>query len=184
MLSGRLLPRNIAAGDVLLGLPSSGVHSNGFSLVRKIREKSGLGWDAPAPFAPAVSLGRALLAPTRIYVKLILATLKKTAGLKGLAHITGGGVLNIARMNAGFDYHLSDMPQAGARPEVFDAVLKNSGIETSELYRSFNMGIGFVIATAAPEKARAALTAAGETPRIIGKVENGSGKVLLNGAVI
>src|SRR5829696_6979475 len=89
---GTLLPRgDVAPGDVLLGLPSSGVHSNGFSLVRRIAEASGLPWDAPAPFAPGRTLGEALLEPTRIYVKPLLQALRATGGIKALAHITGGG---------------------------------------------------------------------------------------------
>src|SRR3954451_3044519 len=89
---GTLLPRaDIAPGDVLLGLPSSGLHSNGFSLVRRIVEISGLSWEALAPFAPGRSLGEALLEPTRIYVKPVLAAIRATGPVKGLAHITGGG---------------------------------------------------------------------------------------------
>src|SRR3954462_13254656 len=89
---GTLLPRpDIAPGDVLLGLPSSGLHSNGFSLVRRIVEISGLSWEAPAPFAPGRSLGEALLEPTRIYVKPVLAAIRATGAVKGLVHITGGG---------------------------------------------------------------------------------------------
>ena len=89
---GQLLPRgDIAAGDVLIGLAASGVHSNGYSLVRKVVEKTGLAWDAPAPFAPEQSLGEAILTPTRIYVKACLAALRETKAVKGLAHITGGG---------------------------------------------------------------------------------------------
>src|SRR5690242_1014808 len=87
-----LLPRpDVKAGDVVLGLASSGVHSNGYSLVRRVVDKSGLKWDARAPFDPASSLGEALLTPTRIYVKSCLAALRTTKGLKALAHITGGG---------------------------------------------------------------------------------------------
>ena len=89
---GALLPRSdIAAGDVIIGLASSGVHSNGFSLVRKVVAKSGLLWTAPAPFDAAHSLGEAMLTPTRIYVKSCLAAIRATQGVKGLAHITGGG---------------------------------------------------------------------------------------------
>ncbi|HEY2756519.1 MAG TPA: phosphoribosylformylglycinamidine cyclo-ligase, partial [Pseudolabrys sp.] len=89
---GDLLPRkDIAEGDVILGLASSGVHSNGYSLVRKVVAKSGLAWTAPAPFAPKQSLGEAIITPTRIYVKSCLAALRETKAVKGLAHITGGG---------------------------------------------------------------------------------------------
>ena len=89
---GALLPTDdIAEGDVLLGLASSGVHSNGFSLVRRIVAQSGLGWTAPAPFADGQTLAEALLEPTRIYVKPLLAAIRGTHGIKALAHITGGG---------------------------------------------------------------------------------------------
>ena len=87
-----ILPRaDIRAGDVVLGLASSGIHSNGYSLVRKIVQRTGLRWDAPAPFDPARELGAALLEPTRIYVKSCLAALRETKAVKALAHITGGG---------------------------------------------------------------------------------------------
>src|SRR5690606_20277219 len=93
---GELLPKpGIGAGDVLIGLASSGVHSNGYSLVRKVVEKSGLAWDAPAPFAAGVTqvstLGEAMLTPTRIYVKSCLAAIRGTKAVKALCHITGGG---------------------------------------------------------------------------------------------
>ena len=89
---GTLLPRpGLAAGDVVFGLPSSGLHSNGFSLVRRIVAQTGLGYDAPAPFDPARSLGEALLTPTRLYVKPLLAALKATDAILALAHVTGGG---------------------------------------------------------------------------------------------
>src|ERR671921_895813 len=88
---GTLLPRAVEPGDVLIGLPSSGVHSNGFSLVRRIVEASGLAWDAPAPFAPGQALGQALLEPTRIYVTALLEVLRGGGGINALCHITGGG---------------------------------------------------------------------------------------------
>src|SRR6202453_2255255 len=89
---GTLLPRSgLKAGDVAIGLPSSGIHSNGFSLVRRIVARSGLGWDAPAPFEPSRSLASALLTPTRLYVKPLLAALKASPGILALAHVTGGG---------------------------------------------------------------------------------------------
>ena len=90
---------DIAAGDAVIGLASSGVHSNGFSLVRKIVEQSGLGFDAPAPFAPVMTLGGALLTPTRLYVKSCLRAIRETGAVKALAHITGGGFTdNIPRV--------------------------------------------------------------------------------------
>ncbi len=174
---GRLLPRGIAAGDVLLGLASSGVHSNGYSLVRKIREKSGLAWDAPAPFAPAVSLGQALLAPTRIYVKSIFAALKKTDGLKGLAHITGGGFIdNIPRVlpnDLGVELDLSAIDTPG----VFRWLAATGGVAEQEMLRTFNCGIGMV-AVVAPDEAdniAAMLTETGETLVRLGTITSRPG---------
>ena len=97
---GQLLPAgDISEGDVILGLSSSGVHSNGFSLVRKIVEQSGVAYDAPAPFAPVMTLGAALLTPTKLYVKSCLRAIRDTGAVKGLAHITGGGFTdNIPRV--------------------------------------------------------------------------------------
>ena len=93
MERGEILPRqDVADGDVLLGLTSSGVHSNGYSMVRKIVELSGLEWSTAAPFAEGRPLGEALMVPTKIYVKPLLAALKETSGIKALAHITGGGL--------------------------------------------------------------------------------------------
>src|SRR3954464_1789207 len=94
-----LLPRNVTAGDVLLGLASSGLHSNVYSLARKVVEQSGLRWDGPCPFASGVTLGDAMLSPTRIYVRSCLAAIRESAGVKALAHITGGGFTeNIPRV--------------------------------------------------------------------------------------
>src|SRR5213078_1295069 len=94
-----VLPRGVAVGDVLLGLASSGLHSNGFSLARKVVEISGLRFNAPCPFAPGMTLGEALLTPTRIYVRSCLAAIRQTGGVKALAHITGGGFTdNIPRV--------------------------------------------------------------------------------------
>ena len=106
---GALLPRaDIAAGDVLIGLPSSGVHSNGYSLVRRLVAEAKLAWDAPAPFAPATSLAEALLVPTRIYVQPVLQAMRETGAVKGLAHITGGGLSeNLPRiLPAGLAAHI------------------------------------------------------------------------------
>jgi phosphoribosylformylglycinamidine cyclo-ligase len=169
---GTLLPRNIAAGDILLGLASSGVHSNGFSLVRKIREKSGLEWNAPAPFAPAVGLGRALLAPTRIYVKSVLKVLKATASLKGLAHITGGGFPdNVPRAlpdGLGVTLDLGAIDTPG----VFRWLAATGGVEEKEMLRTFNCGIGMVAVVSSIDIDTVAklFTDAGETVVRLGEV--------------
>jgi phosphoribosylformylglycinamidine cyclo-ligase len=175
----RLLPRaGVKAGDILLGLPSSGAHSNGFSLIRRIVPLSGLAWDAPAPFAPGLSLARALLTPTRIYVKPLLAALKASQSILALAHITGGGFPdNLPRVlpkGLGAALDLATFPV----PPVFRWLAKQGGVEESEMLRTFNCGIGMVVVAAreGAEEALAALHAAGETPVPIGEiVEAGDG---------
>jgi phosphoribosylformylglycinamidine cyclo-ligase len=170
---GRLLPRaDVTEGDVLFGLPSSGVHSNGFSLVRRIVERAGLGWEAPAPFAPGKTLAQALLVPTRIYVKPLLAALKQTQTIKALAHITGGGFPeNIPRVlpkHLGVTVDLS----AISVPPVFQWLAKEGGVAEREMLRTFNCGIGMVVAVSksGAEEARAALSAQGLSPVLLGAV--------------
>ena len=170
---GALLPRpGIRPGDVVLGLPSSGVHSNGFSLVRRIVAKTGLGWDAPAPFAPGRSLGEALLEPTRIYVKPLLAALGATDGIRALAHITGGGFPdNLPRVlpdEVGIAVDLD----AVTPPPVFGWLAREGGVAEAEMLRTFNCGIGMVVIAAADavDDVDEALTRAGETPVRLGRI--------------
>ena len=142
---GHVLPRisEMTAGDVLIGVASSGVHSNGYSLVRKVVEKSGLGWDADAPFAAGTKLGDALLTPTRLYVKSALEALR-VGGVKGFAHITGGGITeNLPRalpdgLNAAVDL------DCWTPPAVFGWLAQTAGIAAAEMLRTFNCGIGLV----------------------------------------
>ncbi|ODT46712.1 MAG: phosphoribosylformylglycinamidine cyclo-ligase, partial [Methylobacterium sp. SCN 67-24] len=162
---GTLLPRaDLVAGDVVLGLPSSGVHSNGFSLVRRIVALSGLAWEAPAPFAPELTLAEALLTPTRIYVKPLLQALKAAPGIKALAHITGGGFPdNIPRVlpdDLGVALDLSAIPV----PAVFGWLAKVGGVAEREMLRTFNCGIGMIVVASAAEADAvvAALREAGE----------------------
>jgi phosphoribosylformylglycinamidine cyclo-ligase len=143
---GAILPRkDIGVGDRLLGLRSSGIHSNGFSLVRKLVERSGLGYDAPAPFEPGSVLGAALLVPTRIYVKPLLKAIRAIEGIKGLAHITGGGLTeNLPRIlppatSARIDLSRIDVPA------VFGWLADVGAIEETEMLRTFNCGIGMVV---------------------------------------
>jgi phosphoribosylformylglycinamidine cyclo-ligase len=170
---GTLLPReDLKPGDVVFGLPSSGVHSNGYSLVRRIVALSGLGWEAPAPFAPEKSLAEALLEPTRIYVKPLLQALKATDGIKALAHITGGGFPdNIPRVlpeGLGVALDLASIPV----PAVFGWLAKVGGVAEREMLRTFNCGIGMIVAAdaAKADEVLAALKAVGEAPVRLGEI--------------
>ena len=143
---GTLLPSNdIHEGDVILGLASTGLHSNGFSLVRRIIEKRGLDLNSPAPFDKKVSLGEALLTPTRIYVRSLLAVLKKYRGIKALAHITGGGFPeNIPRVlpkTLAAELNLSSIHV----PPVFSWLAEQGNIAEHEMLRTYNCGIGMVV---------------------------------------
>jgi phosphoribosylformylglycinamidine cyclo-ligase len=175
---GALLPRpDIAAGDVLIGLPSSGVHSNGYSLVRRLVAETKLAWDAPAPFSPAMSLAEALLVPTRIYVRPVLQALRETSGIKGLAHITGGGLSeNLPRiLPTGLAAHV-DLA-AWQSPAVFGWLGNISNLDEPEMLRTFNCGLGLVVVAAksGASKVLAALRDAGEAPLLIGAIEPGHG---------
>ncbi|MFZ5690767.1 MAG: phosphoribosylformylglycinamidine cyclo-ligase [Pseudomonadota bacterium] len=175
---GTILPRaDIAAGDVVIGLASSGVHSNGFSLVRKIVERSGLGFEAPAPFAPGKTLGEALLVPTRLYVKPCLAAIRKTGAVKALAHITGGGFPdNIPRALPKPLGAEIDLSKVHALP-VFRWLAKEGGVAVPEMLRTFNCGIGMV-AIVAPDRTDdvlAELREHGETATAIGIVVPAAG---------
>jgi len=180
----RLLPKGVTAGDILFGLPSSGVHSNGYSLVRRIVERTGLAWDAPAPFAPGKSLAQALLEPTRIYVKPLLAALRATPHIRALAHITGGGFPdNLPRvLPNGLGARL-DLA-AFAPPPVFGWLAKTGGVAEAEMLRTFNCGVGMVVVAAAEgaAEADAALRAAGEAPIRIGEIIVAEGeRVVMSG---
>ncbi len=169
---GDLLPRGVAPGDPVLGLASSGVHSNGFSLVRRIVAGGNAGWDAPAPFAHGKKLGEALLTPTRIYAKPLLA-LHHAGLLKAAAHITGGGLPgNLPRVLPPGTRAVID---AGAwpLPPVFAWLARMGGVEADEMLRVFNCGIGMVLVVTDPAAARALLEAEGETVFTIGRIEPG-----------
>ncbi|KGB81954.1 phosphoribosylformylglycinamidine cyclo-ligase [Rhodovulum sp. NI22] len=175
MERGADLPAGVAAGDVLLGLASDGVHSNGYSLVRKVVEMAGLGWDAAAPFADG-PLGAALLTPTRLYVKPALAAVR-AGGVHALAHITGGGLTeNLPRVlpeDLGADIDLGAWPL----PPVFRWLAETAGMAEAELLKTFNAGLGMVLAVA-PDRAEdlaALLRDQGETVFAIGTVAEGAG---------
>jgi phosphoribosylformylglycinamidine cyclo-ligase len=179
---GEILPRaDVAVGDVVIGLPSSGVHSNGYSLVRRLVAEEGLAWDAPAPFAPGQTLAEALLEPTRIYVAPVLAALRATGGGRGairaLAHVTGGGLSeNIPRV---LPAHLAAHIDLGAitPPPVFGWLAKAGRLDATEMLRTFNCGIGMVIVAEAARAGdvTAALTSAGGAPLVIGHIAAGTG---------
>jgi phosphoribosylformylglycinamidine cyclo-ligase len=175
---GELLPRrDIQAGDVLLGLASSGVHSNGFSLVRKVVEKSGLKWDAPSPFASGQSLGEAVLTPTRLYVKSCLAAIRQTKAVKALCHITGGGFPdNIPRVLPDGMGAQIDLTKISVLP-VFKWLAREGGIAQSEMLRTFNCGIGMIAVVAASdaERVTAIFKQAGEAVVAIGAITAAGG---------
>lgn len=157
---------NLCEGDSLIAIGSSGFHSNGFSLVRKILELN-----------PDEKLKKDCLTPTKIYVKTILSLLKShKKNIKGIANITGSGFLNIPRINDQFDYHVSAL---FSLPSFMKKVCELSGLDENELHRTFNMGVGMVVATDAPQKMIEALKDLGEEASLIGHVTKGSGKIFL-----
>jgi phosphoribosylformylglycinamidine cyclo-ligase len=168
----------VREGDVILGLPSSGVHSNGYSLVRKLAEKAG-GFDIPAPFAPGRTLGEALLTPTRIYIKPLLAALKAHPGaIKAMAHITGGGLLeNIPRVLPD-TVHAHLDAAAWDAPPVFGWLAATGALDPEDMARTLNCGIGMVVVCApeAVDSLTKTLTAGGETVRRIGTIGGGRAK--------
>ncbi|CAL9914368.1 phosphoribosylformylglycinamide cyclo-ligase [Candidatus Liberibacter solanacearum] len=140
-----LSPENVCKGDLILGLPSSGLHSNGFSLVRKIISLSRLSWQDPSPISSQHSLGETLLNPTRIYVKPLLEVIKKTKKIKALAHITGGGLTeNIPRV---IPHHLMANIYLDSIkvPEIISWLSKKANIESTEILRTLNCGIGMIV---------------------------------------
>lgn len=172
-----VLPKaDINVGDVILGLPSSGVHSNGFSLVRKVVAQTGLAWTDPAPFAPETSLAAALMTPTTMYVKPCLAAIR-AGGVKALAHITGGGLLeNLPRV----------LPQGmGAKIDaarwpglpVFAWLKDAGGIDEHEMFRAFNAGIGMavVVSKESVDGVAKAFRDAGQEAYVIGEMTAGGG---------
>jgi len=183
MERGTELPCGVAEGDVLLGLASDGVHSNGYSLVRKLVEMSGLGWDAKCPWS-AETLGAALLTPTRLYVTQVLAAVQ-AGGVHALAHITGGGLTeNLPRVlpdGLGAEIDLS----AWTLPPVFQWLAKTGGMTETELLKTFNCGLGMILVVT--QEQASALTSvlqeAGETVVEIGSV-TGTPHVTYTGALL
>ena len=175
----------VTEGHVVLGLASSGIHSNGFSLVRRVAEQSGIAYDAPAPFAPGKTLAEALLVPTRLYVKSCLAAIA-AGGVKALAHITGGGLIeNIPRVIPdGLSVELD--AASWPLPPVFRWLAETGGITSAELARVFNCGIGMIaiVDPAAVPSVEKSLIEAGETVyrvgRVVPRAPGGKGTIILN----
>lgn len=169
----KLLPRrDLEAGDKVFGLRSSGLHSNGFSLVRKVVTETALAWHEPAPFADDRRLGEALLEPTRIYVRPLLQVLAATQGVKAMAHITGGGFPdNLPRIlpnGLGVRLDLEAIPV----PPVFSWLAAKGAIAETEMLRTFNCGIGMIViaGSAHADEVFGALEMAGETPVELGRI--------------
>jgi len=171
---GALLPRGVQPGDTLLGLPASGVHSNGFSLVRRICGIARLGWGDAAPWSPGESVGEALMVPTQLYVKPVLA-LHRAGYLRAAAHITGGGLPgNLPRVLPAGCCAVVDRPWPV--PPVFSWLARAGKVARDEMLRVFNCGIGMVLVVADPQAVMAALGEMGETGFVIGRVEACAGE--------
>jgi len=183
----RILPDTVCMveGDVLLGLASSGCHSNGFSLIRKIVQRERLSYFDPAPWDPSISLGLSLLTPTRIYVRSLLRVVKRDL-VKGMSHITGGGLIeNVPRM---LPRHLSAEIDVKSfeRPRVFEWLQRKGKVSSAEMSRAFNNGVGMVlvVSEAASGEVMRELEGEGEKVYKVGKLvernEKDGGCVLLN----
>jgi phosphoribosylformylglycinamidine cyclo-ligase len=175
----KVLPRrNVGPGDVIIGIASSGPHSNGYSLIRKIVEASGLDYSATAPFDRSTTLGDALLVPTRIYVKPVLEALQSSTGIKALAHITGGGFTdNIPRVLPAEAAAQIDLDTIDA-PPVFGWLKREGSIAHSEMLKTFNCGIGMIAVVTARKADDAMLTLAkaGESVTRLGMIAERTGR--------
>ncbi|MBL4784666.1 MAG: phosphoribosylformylglycinamidine cyclo-ligase [Cohaesibacteraceae bacterium] len=167
-----LLPRKISTGDIVLGLASTGVHSNGFSLVRRLVKDNNLDWNCPAPFDQDQKLGDALLTPTRIYVRPLLEAIRQTDGIRALAHITGGGFTeNIPRVLPDDLAVTIDLEAVEVLP-VFSWLSHLGGIDQEEMLRTFNCGVGMIIIVSANmvDEVSKVLRENGETVSVLGSV--------------
>lgn len=176
MERGRALPRDVQRGDIVLGLASNGVHSNGYSLVRKVIERSRAELDDPAPWNKVQSLGAAFLAPTKLYVRAVMAVIR-TGGVRAAAHITGGGITdNLPRVlpeGLGVEVNLN----AWELPGIFGWLAVKGRIAEEEMLRTFNCGIGMVLIVD-PKRAESlvrVLAGAGEHISLLGHVSEGEG---------
>ncbi|MGR3512729.1 MAG: phosphoribosylformylglycinamidine cyclo-ligase [Paracoccaceae bacterium] len=183
MERGTALPAGVSEGDILLGLASDGVHSNGYSLVRKVVELSGLGWDRDCPWSEG-TLGQALLTPTRLYVMPALEAIR-AGGVTALAHITGGGLTeNLPRVLPDGLRAEIDLT-SWETPPVFRWLAEQGGVAEAEMLKTFNCGVGMVVVVdkaAAPEQI-ALMQKSGETVSVLGTVTAGAG-VQYSGALL
>lgn len=171
---GTLLPGRVVPGDTLIGLVSSGVHSNGFSLVRRICGEAGLRWTEGAPWSPDESVAQALMAPTRLYVHQVLQ-LHRAGLLHAAAHITGGGLPgNLPRVLLAGTRAVIDRPWPV--PRVFSWLADCGSVADAEMFRVFNCGIGMVLAVPDPLAALECLSSLGETGYVIGRIEAAEGE--------
>jgi phosphoribosylformylglycinamidine cyclo-ligase len=170
----------IKPGDVLIGLASTGIHSNGYSLARRAFESAGHKYTDPWPWTEdkayaAKSIGEVLMEPTRIYVREVMALLKSGIPVHGLSHITGSGLRKLRRINQGVRYDVSEPLPVHA---VFKRVQQLGKVAAAEMYKTFNMGMGFVVVVPAKDADRAVkqLKSTGGYPvKVVGKVAKGSG---------
>lgn len=159
-----LSPEKVSPGNTLIGIASSGFHSNGYSLVRKLIQDH------------EIQLKKEVLTPTKLYVNLVMDLLKsQTDNIRGLAHITGGGFHNIPRMNEDLGYEITHLPQDEFRPRFMNEIVKRSGMDKEKSYETFNMGVGLVIACQDEGKLKAELDKRGEKYLILGKVTSRQG---------
>ncbi len=159
-----LSPEKVSPGNTLIGIASSGFHSNGYSLVRKLIQDN------------ETELKKEVLAPTKLYVNLVMDLLKtQPDNVRGLAHITGGGFHNIPRMNEDLGYEITNLPKDEFRPAFMNEIVRRSGMNKEKSYETFNMGVGLVIACENEAELRAELDKRGEKYLVLGKVSSRQG---------
>ena len=162
--------KKISEGDTIIGVASSGFHSNGYSLLRKLVNKN------------ETDLMAACLTPTRIYCSLVDELMAKDSEcVHGLAHITGGGFTNVARLNKSMDYKIEHLPSLDEVAPVIKEIVGRSGLNQKELYTTFNMGVGLMIITSDADKVKNFLSKKGEKFWELGKVVSGTGKTFIEG---
>lgn len=171
-----LLPQNVAAGDSIVGIASSGIHSNGFSLVRKIIHDNAVDLAAPAPWDNSKTLGESLMTPTRLYVKPVLA-LHKLRLCRAGAHITGGGLSgNLPRvLPAGFSARITNLMPP---PPVFEYLQTLGNVSSQEMSQVFNMGVGMCVVTNDPHNTISILSQMGEDAQVIGEITTGTEPII------